>query len=235
VSLPRLRLEKCARDGDTWLIDDEQAHHLVRVRRCYNGSLVEGLLDGEKVELRLICDKDAVRATEISREAEPPVFPEIHLFLALLKSDQFDDALRFACETGVHSIHLLSCERSVPKYSIGRQDDKMSRWNKILNEATKQAGSTRPPILHAPCGFDEFDFSILPRNRFAAMLRHDAAELRSLPPCGSLAVAIGPEGDWAPSEAQKLLDEKFIPVSLGKRILRASTAVAVACGWFMLR
>ncbi|MFA7366623.1 MAG: RsmE family RNA methyltransferase [Synergistaceae bacterium] len=48
------------------------------------------------------------------------------------------------------------------------------------------------------------------------------------------AIAIGPEGDWSPSEIELLLKRGFKPVSLGKRILRASTAVAVACGWFSM-
>ncbi|MFR5879757.1 MAG: hypothetical protein ACLUEQ_02520 [Cloacibacillus evryensis] len=47
MSLPRLRpsaaplITACG-------IDAEEAHHLVRVRRSYTGSLVEGLLDGER-------------------------------------------------------------------------------------------------------------------------------------------------------------------------------------------
>ncbi|NLX84353.1 MAG: RNA methyltransferase, partial [Synergistaceae bacterium] len=48
------------------------------------------------------------------------------------------------------------------------------------------------------------------------------------------AIAIGPEGDWTDSEVKFLLDNNFRPVSLGKKILRASTAVAVSCGWFSL-
>ena len=51
MSLPRLRLERCSCNNGIWTIDAEEAHHLVRVRHCYTGSLVEGLLDGEKVTL----------------------------------------------------------------------------------------------------------------------------------------------------------------------------------------
>ena len=47
---------------------------------------------------------------------------------------------------------------------------------------------------------------------------------------GAVAVAIGPEGDWSPREAECLRKKSFLPVTLGGRILRASTAVAVACG-----
>ncbi len=234
MSLPRLRLESCVKSDNKWLIDAEQAHHLVRVRRCCSGSLVEGLLNGERLELKLLCEGDAFLAEEVSREREPLMVPEIHLLLALLKNEQFDDALRFSAEIGVHTIHLLACERSVPRYEGKKLDEKMVRWRKILDEATKQAGSARPPYLTAPCTLSKFNFNSLPRVKYAALLAPSALPLKSLRETDKLSVAIGPEGDWTSEESRLLLDKDFIPVSLGKRILRASTAVAAACSWFAL-
>ena len=229
MSLPRLRLERCSCNNGIWTIDAEEAHHLVRVRHCYTGSLVEGLLDGEKVTLRLHCDGAVVTARELSREEEPPVEPRIELLLGLLKNDQLDEALRFCAETGVFRIHLLICERSVPRYEGARLDDKMKRWRKILDEATKQAGAATPPELCAPMPFAEFDFDELPEQRLAALLSDESRPLRDVPIAESLALAIGPEGDWSPQESARLLAGGFSPVSLGSRILRASTAVAAFC------
>ncbi len=234
MSLPRLRLEKCTFDGKTWTIDNEQAHHLVRVRRCNTGSFVEGLLNGVRVKLKLLCYENIVCAEEISRENELLPQTNIHLLLGLLKNDQLNEALRFSAEIGVHSIQLLLCERSVPIYDAQKSEDKMQRWNKILEEATKQAGSTRPPILKNPIEITKFDFQSLPNCRYAALLSSEPQQIKNINVPSELAVAIGPEGDWAPSESQLLLDNGFIGISLGKRILRASTAVAVACGSLML-
>ncbi len=234
MSLPRLRLEKCIYKDGRWLIDQEQAHHLIRVRRCCTGSLAEGLLSGEKVELRLLCEGEIIFAEELSRTAETAQSIELHLILALLKSDQFDQSLRFAAETGVHTIHLLACERSVPRYSGIKLKEKMSRWEKILDEATRQAGSASPPVLLEPVSLMELDPDLLPDCRLAAMLSSDAKPLSKTEIMSPAAIAIGPEGDWSPSETELLLERGFKPVSLGKRILRASTAVAVACGWFSI-
>lgn len=234
MSLPRLRLEKCIYKDGRWHIDEEQAHHLVRVRRCTTGSLAEGLLSGEKVQLLLLCEGELVFAEELSRAAEDAPSIEIHLILALLKSDQFDQALRFAAETGVHTIHLLACERSVPRYSDIKLNGKMSRWEKILDEATRQAGSASPPVLKWPVTLKELDPCLLPACRFAAMLSPDAKVLSKTNITSPAAIAIGPEGDWSSSEAELLLEKNFMPVSLGKSILRASTAVAVACGWLSM-
>lgn len=232
MSLPRLRLESCVNENGTWLIDAAQAKHLVKVRRCYNGSLVEGLLNGQKVELKLECEAGGeVRAFEVSRCDEAPMTIELHLLLALLKNDQFDDALRFAAETGVNTIHLLVCERSVPKVN-GKVEEKMARWNKVLAESTKQAGAAMAPQLTEPVPFNEFSFSSLPKDRYAAILSPKSVPLKKINISSQAVVAIGPEGDWSPRESESLLDAGFAPVSLGRRILRASTAVAVACGWF---
>lgn len=229
MSLPRLRLERCSCDNGIWTIDAEEAHHLVRVRHCYTGSLVEGLLNGEKVTLRLHCDGAAVTARELSREEEPPLEPRVELLLGLLKNDQLDDALRFCAETGVFRIHLLVCERSVPRYDGARLDDKMKRWRKILDEATKQAGAATQPVLCTPVPFAEFDFDGLPEQRLAALLSDAARPLREVSVAESLAAAVGPEGDWSPDESAQLLSENFAPVRLGARIMRASTAVASFC------
>lgn len=234
MSLPRLRLEKCRLEDGIWHIDAEQAHHLTRVRRCKTGSHVEGLLEGIKIKLKLICDEDSVRASEISREMETRSQIEVHLLLPLLKNDQFDIALRSAAELGVHAVHLLDCERSVPKYSGAKLEDKMLRWRKILDEATKQAASTTPPILTPPAALEGFDFSSLPDARFAAIIDDNSQGLAGLGFEGSVAAAIGPEGDWSPQEIKLLLDNGFTPIKLGKRILRASTAATVVCGWFTL-
>ncbi len=234
MSLPRLRLEDCILKDGRWLIDEKQAHHLIRVRRCYTGSAVEGLLSGERLQLRLLCEDGLVFAEELSRTKDEGPSIMLHLILALLKNDQFDESLRFAAETGVYAIHLLSCERSVPKYSGARLQDKMSRWTKILDESTKQAGSASPPKIYAPTGLAELDLTLIPECRFAALLSPDAEPLSGIELKETAAFAIGPEGDWSPSETKLLSEKGFRPVSLGKRILRASTAVAVACGWFSL-
>ncbi|OUO93963.1 RsmE family RNA methyltransferase [Cloacibacillus sp. An23] len=229
MSLPRLRLERCSFDNGIWTIDAEEAHHLVRVRHCYTGSLVEGLLNGEKITLRLHCGGGAVTARELSRETEAAFEPRMELVLGLLKNDQLDEALRFCAETGVFRIHLAVCERSVPRYEGARLADKMKRWRKILDEATKQAGAAAPPLLCEPVPLSAMDFAAMPAQRLAAMLSDGTLPLRDAAIESALALAVGPEGDWAPEEAELLLAEGFAPVSLGARIMRASTAVAAFC------
>ena len=235
MSLPRLRLENCTHDGEIWRINSKEEHHLVRVRRCYNGSLVEGLLAGEKIKLRLEYINGVLCAHEIVREKEEGYFPKVELLLGLLKNDQLDSALRFSAETGVYAIHLLICERSVPRFTAEKAEEKMSRWRKRLDEATKQAGAASAPILYEPVEFNMFNFDALPAQRLAALLSPMAKPLAQIKIEKHTSIAIGPEGDWSPDESSALMNFNFCPVSLGKRIMRASTAVcAAASGLAML-
>ena len=61
------------------------------------------------------------------------------------------------------------------------------------------------------------------------MLSPDSKPLRLIEIEESAALAIGPEGDWSPREGAELIGNGFVPVTLGKRIMRASTAVAAGC------
>ena len=229
MSQPRLRLEGCRLEDGIWHLDADEAHHLIRVRRCYTGSVVEGLLNGEKLELKLECRGDEVYARELSRSREDELRPRITLLLGLLKNDQMDEALRFCAETGVYEIRLLACERSVPRYEGAKLEEKLRRWEKVLDEATKQAGAAAPPLLRAPVAPSSVDFELLPQQRFAALLEANTKRLAEIKIAGECALAIGPEGDWAPAEKELLRGSGFLPVTLGARIRRASTAVAAGC------
>ena len=44
----------------------------------------------------------------------------------------------------------------------------------------------------------------------------------------SVAIAVGPEGDFTDNEVALLKEQDFLPVQLGERILRADTAVISA-------
>jgi 16S rRNA (uracil1498-N3)-methyltransferase len=110
----------------------------------------------------------------------------------------------------------------------------MERWRKILEESTKQCGRGSPPEITEPCSCPEIPFSDLPSRRFAAIIDGDAKPLAHYDPGSSLVFAVGPEGDFSPSEKALFRKEGFLPVSLGPRILKAGTAAAAGMAFFSL-
>lgn len=234
MSLPRLRLEKCTFLGDgTWHLDPQQVHYLLHVRRCYTGSLVEGLSEGEKLLLRLVCRGENVFAEEVEKRPFDEVPVRVILLVGLLKADQFDLLLRQATEIGVAAIQPLFCRRSVPKLEGKSLEQKLRRWERILEEATLQAGVTHPPTLFPPIDVFSLNESTLPQKRYLALLDPQASPLASLPLALDLSIAIGPEGDWEADEVAFLKERGFLPFMMGTRVLRACTAALVSAAFFI--
>ena len=237
MSLPKIRLERCAREsGGLWRLDGDQARHLVRSLRSYNGASVEGLLGddgGRRILMRLERRAEEYFLREISTESEPRDDLEITLLVGLLKSDQFDAVLRSASELGVNSILPVVCERSVPRVAASDIPKKIARWQKILYEGTTVSGSVFPPHISPPVKFGNINWEALPEARYAAVISPDSRPISSIV-CGggALVFAVGPDGDWSERERDSLVSNGFIPLTLGGRIMRASTAAMAGVAWF---
>lgn len=133
------------------------------------------------------------------------------------------------------AVFPLICERSVPRPVDSVLSKKTERWQRILDEGTKVSGAVIPPLISKPVGFGEFKWDALPASRYAALLVRGAQPISAVRATESeIVFAVGPEGDWSAKEAEFLVENSFMPVSLGRRVLRASTAMAVGCGWFRL-
>ena len=49
----------------------------------------------------------------------------------------------------------------------------------------------------------------------------------------SVAIIIGPEGGFDKKEVERASEAGFIPITLGRRILRTETAAMTVLGWFV--
>ena len=238
MSLPRVRLEDCVREEPgLFRLGESETRHLIRVLRCYDGASVEGMLaqGGRRLLMRLETDERGALLRVVGEAADIRDKPEISLVIGLLKAEQFDLVLRTASELGIKKIYPLICERSVPRLDESLLSKKILRWQRILDEGTKVSGAAIPPEISKPAEFGDFSWGALPDARFAALLAPGALPVSSLrPESDEVVFAVGPEGDWSEREADVLIKNAFLPVSLGRRVLRASTAMTVGCGWFRL-
>jgi 16S rRNA (uracil1498-N3)-methyltransferase len=238
VSLPGIRLDSHAReDGGLWRLDAPRVRHLVKSLRSYEGAMVEGLLEdggGAKLLMRLESRDGVYYLRETGALPHAPDKLEITLLIALLKALQFDETLRASAELGVKEILPVECERSVPK-TEKNMSQKTRRWQKILEEGSLVAGAVFPTKINPPVKFGGVSWDRLPENRTAAVISPASRPISEIAPHeGQIVYAVGPEGDWSEREISVLLSQNFIPVTLGKRILRASTAAIAGCAWLRL-
>jgi 16S rRNA (uracil1498-N3)-methyltransferase len=122
VSLPRIRLERCEPSGGgLWRLDPGQERHLLKVLRCYEGAMLEGLLPengGGRLLMRLekMGSERFVRVVETMEPGRNGA--RVTLLIGLLKADQFDSVLRASSELGVSEIWPILCARSVPRLDV---------------------------------------------------------------------------------------------------------------------
>ena len=104
------------------------------------------------------------------------------------------------------------------------------RWQKIALSAAKQSGRTQVPEILPLC---DFAYMVASAGTESLKLlfweRESARTLRQVHEANSgvnsILVAVGAEGGLSDDEAQMAIAQGFHTVHLGKRILRAETAV----------
>ena len=99
------------------------------------------------------------------------------------------------------------------------------RWRKIALEATKQCERAKIMTVDEPIQFDEFVADANANERLLLMFSEkDGNGLPDDSPAKKITALVGPKGGWEDSEIQLAAERGFIPLKLGRRIMRAETA-----------
>ncbi len=213
-------------------LDETDSKHCVQVLRHNVGDLLV-LADGlglfyeaqiEKAHPK--CCSFVVKRTWHD-ESQPSV--KLHIAIAPPKNiARLEWFLEKVTEIGIAEITPLITQRSE------RSEIKPDRLQKILVAAMKQSLKAQLPQLHAPLKFKQFiQAHNTPQHypiRCIPTVNPQNALLRDVYQKGQDALMlIGPEGDFTPQEVQMATDAGFVPVSLGKSVLRVETAGVFVC------
>jgi 16S rRNA (uracil1498-N3)-methyltransferase len=221
--------------------------YLARVRRLTPGEYFPALLPGaaDSVSVRVLSVDNHVLIGEISDEkpvgAEPSVsknnLTPIFLFQSLPKGEKMDLIIRQAAEVGIEQIVPFMSEFSAIK-NIKNTGLKFTRWERIIKEARQQSGSLTPTVIRQPLSIDglfAFWEEIHTQNPGVLGLLFHHLPLAKTSLHGYLykkpeivALAIGPEGGFSDSEAQRFMAAGFKPLTIGDTILRTETAALYA-------
>jgi 16S rRNA (uracil1498-N3)-methyltransferase len=90
-------------------------------------------------------------------------------------------------------------------------------------ESAKQCHTPFVPDLKAPVAFTAA-LAVTADLKLIPALSEHSRTLKQITPAASVAVLIGPEGDFTPQEEAQAFAAGFAPVTLGPLILRAETA-----------
>jgi 16S rRNA (uracil1498-N3)-methyltransferase len=220
---------------DSGVLDAEQSHHSAHVMRQNVGDHF-GVFDGHGHEAKARITeiaKDAVKFTVLAKAASPRPAHPVWLAQALTKAKSMDLIIEKATELGVSELVPLQSDHSVAHVDDEKADAKVEKWKKLTIEAAKQCGQNWLPVVRTPQAPKDF-VNELPKGavKLIASLQAEAKPLKTvlreqlptIKPGTPIVVMIGPEGDFTPAEIGAARASGFLPVSLGKIILRAETA-----------
>ena len=220
-------------------LPEEDARHACTVLRMKPGQQAEIIMDGERwsAEMLSVSPKD-VRLRLLSRlpSTEPAV--SVTLYQGLPKSDKMDFIVQKAAELGVSRIVPVLMDRCVSRPDPKDSVRKVERWRKIVREAGKQSGRCLIPQVSEILTLKQVlnDPALPVVNIVPWENTGDNGPLsfsKSHPFISSIGILIGPEGGIDAEEISLLQSSGFIPVTLGKRILRTETAGLAAVSAIM--
>ena len=242
--MPRFFIEPDEHDlteGGMILIDGENGRHLVRSLRIKPGESIT-LCDSRGRDILCSAKEiagDSVEAVILKineSDSEPDV--KVHLYQCITKSDKFDYIVQKAVELGADSITPVASEFCVAKID-GKEEKKISRWQKIALEAAKQSGRGKIPQINAPLRLSE---AFTNSEGLKIMCYEHGGEpftelVKSNPLRGEkpqeISLFIGSEGGFSEKEVLCAEENGVKIATLGKRILRTETAPIAAIAVIM--
>ncbi len=216
------------------VLNARQHEHLRSVHRAVLGDeLRVGLLNGHLGRGTVISLDDKRAELVVTLTDAPPPKSGTTLLLALPRPKMLKRILQMVCTLGVDELVLLNSFR-VEKSFWQSPFLTAEAIEEQLLLGLEQAGDTVPPKVTLAKRFkpfveDELPALLMGKQAFVAHPHEQAVDCPTNVD-GPKLLVIGPEGGFIPYEFEHLQAAGLKPISLGSRILRVETAVAVGLG-----
>jgi 16S rRNA (uracil1498-N3)-methyltransferase len=211
---------------DRVVVDGDDGHHLVRVRRVRPGEVVTGA-DGygrwRAYDVAAV-ERGAVelRATSDLLH-EPPLVPRLTVACALTKGEKPELVVQKLTELAADTILLVVTARSVVRWDGAREAKAMERMQRVAREAGAQSRRARLPVIEGPLPVSE----LVGRSGLVVADRDGLGpDEVPAPRGGEWVVAVGPEGGFDDDELASFGEAPRL--ALGEYVLRAETAALAA-------
>lgn len=218
------------------IISGDDYHHIVRVMRMRQGeSLLAVNPEGETAEaiVESFTDDQVLCSIKrwIQQEVELPI--QVTIAQGIPKGEKWEWILQKGTELGANAFLSFQAERSVVKWEERKHVKKMTRWEKIVKEASEQSHRTVIPTIDWVQNWrsfledsQTFDYRLFAYEEEAkqtpSVKLHSI--FQSIHSGASVLICIGPEGGFSTKEANDLKQHDFQAIRLGPRILRTETA-----------
>lgn len=213
-------------------ITGPDVHHARQVLRIRPGEEIL-ISDGTGKDFRCIVrslGEQEIFADILCPEEDRELPSSLVLYQSLVKGEKMEWIIQKAVELGVSRIVPVISENTVVKLEKKKEEGKRRRWQAIAESAAKQSKRSIIPEVGAVLTLKEAFLEARKLSLAFFAYEHEegmAQSAENLKRAGAgqeIAVFIGPEGGYSPQEAGLSREYGLLPVSLGRRILRAETA-----------
>ena len=231
---------------NTIVLNDRRSEHIIRVLGCRVGDTVRaGMINGPVGTGEILSiGKGRENSEVILRFTAESVFPKqppVDLIMGLVRPIMLKKILAQAASLGIGKIFLINANR-VEKSFFGARLLKDENYRPYLLEGLEQAKDTFLPQLTIHQRFRHFVEDYIPTvaGTYTRMLVAHPGAAEGLEKAAGMGIsgrtllAVGPEGGWVDFEIEKFIEQSFVPISLGSRILRTDTAVVSLLAQLMM-
>ncbi|WP_104657256.1 16S rRNA (uracil(1498)-N(3))-methyltransferase [Ralstonia insidiosa] len=238
MGLPRFYVDTSLAPHTAVTLPETVTRHIHVLRLAVGDEVC--LFDGSGHEFHARLDainkRDATASLAESTRPDTEARYNITLAQGIAGGDKMDWLIEKAVELGVHAIAPLQTERGVVRLSGERATKRVQHWQALVQAACEQCGRARVPAVAPVATLREWLATAKPTDtprvllspRGTQSLTQWAVQSRERIESAGVELLIGPEGGLSPDEEALAESAGFLPLTLGRRILRTESAALVA-------
>ncbi len=210
------------------ILNENDIFHIQKVMRMKAGDKFQVVIDNEAFITEIISFNPFSFKITDKITNSPELSGYIRLLYCLPKGEKLDLVIQKAVELGVKEIVLVNSSRCVRKIEAKDQEKKLSRFNKIIKEASEQC--KRVELVKLTDIIDYKDINKYCAEKSFIAYENSNEELSSLYDDfkdidkKTINILIGSEGGFSLEEVEYAIKCGYKSISLGNRILRSETS-----------
>ena len=213
-----------SKKDNTLYLNDSDLNHIKNVMRMKKDELIICVYDKSSYICSLNKDLLSCEIKEVFKGNEK--INDFIVYVPLLQDEKLSYIFKHGTELGITKFIVVEYDHC--KYKLPKKDyeKKLTRWNKIIKEASEQSYRIEKPELDSIispkdivglgnvnilCSLDKNDVK-----KICQVLTRDNAN-------DTISLVFGPEGGLSVAEEKMLSEKGFIKTSLGEDVLRTET------------
>ncbi len=213
-----------SKKDNTLYLNNDELNHIKNVMRMKEND--EVIIVYEDKSYICTLNKDLLSANIKEEFKSLKDSSKFIVYVPLLSEDKMSFILQHGTELGITDFIVVEYEHC--KYKLPKKDyeKKLTRWNKIIKEASEQSYRIKKPSLEKIINVKDIE-SICNVNILCSLdksnVKHICKVLTSKNLNDTISLVFGPEGGLSKSEEEMLVKKGFIKTSLGENVLRTET------------